>query len=56
MKVKIDNIKKILYKILSSYISNINNNIDSALINCDDPQPIFSLSHIRADDPHRIFC
>ena len=22
---------------------------------CDDPQPNFSLSHIRADDPHRIF-
>ena len=22
---------------------------------CNDPQPIFCLSHIRADDPHRIF-
>ena len=39
-------------KVLAEY-SNYSNVFSAE---CDDPQPIFSLSHIRADDPHRIFC
>ena len=46
-------ILKIIYRYKPFKAKKMDNFINTK---CDDPQPIFSLLHIRADDPYCIFC